>query len=337
MRLKHSAVVCVAVFCEDAGHAELGSMKRLADERVVIPDCLAGRRLDAALAKLLPDYSRSLIKAWIENGQVAEESGGSLKPRSMVQAGQEYRIRGELAAAGAVAPEFVEFDVVHADAHLIVVNKPAGLLVHPGAGHPRGTLQNGLLHRFPELQAVPRFGLVHRLDAGTTGLLIVARSPAAHQRLTKDMQARRIRREYRAVTRGCPVAGGTIDQPLGRHPRDRLRMAVRPGGRRAVTHYRLLERFPGNAFAAVRLGTGRTHQIRAHLAHIGFPLVGDSLYWRGSRKFPRPALHACKLRLEHPATAAECAFEAPLPGDLLKLLGQLAGRERDWDGYSWNE
>ena len=311
-------------------------MKRLVEERVVIPDSLAGRRLDAALAALLPDYSRGRIKNWIENGQVAGAGGGSLKPRSIVQAGQHYEIRGELAAAGAVAPELVEFGVVHSDAHLIVVNKPAGLVVHPGAGNPGGTLQNGLLHRFPELQAVPRFGLVHRLDAGTTGLLLVARSPAAHQRLTRDMQARRIRREYRAVTRGCPVAGGTIDEPLGRHPRDRLRMAVRSGGRRAVTRYRLLERFPGNAFAAVRLGTGRTHQIRAHLAHIGFPLVGDSLYARGSQGFPRPALHACALRLEHPAAAGECAFKAPLPGDLLKLLGQLAGRERDWDGYSWN-
>ena len=310
-------------------------MKRLVEERVSIPESLAGRRLDAALAKLLPDYSRSLIKAWIESGQVREESGGSLRPRSPVQAGQEYEVRGELAAAGAVQPEFVEFEVMHADSDLIVVNKPAGLVVHPGAGNPRGTLQNGLLHRFPELQAVPRFGLVHRLDAGTTGLLLVARSAPAHQRLTRDLEARRIHREYRAVTRGCPVAGGTIDQPLGRHPRDRLRMAVRPGGRTAVTHYRVLERFPANAFVAVRLETGRTHQIRAHLAHVGFPLAGDSLYARGSRDFPRVALHAHELRLEHPATAGECAFRAPLPGDLCALLGALAGRECDWNGYSW--
>ena len=183
-------------------------MKRLVEERVVIPEGLAGRRLDAALAKLLPDYSRSLIKTWIERGQVTAEDGSPLRPRSSVQAGQEYEIRAELAAAGAVEPELVEFDVVHADPDLIVVNKPAGLVVHPGAGNPGGTLQNGLLHRFPELEAVPRFGLVHRLDAGTTGLLLVARTAATHQRLTLDLQARRIRREYRAVTRGCPVAGG---------------------------------------------------------------------------------------------------------------------------------
>lgn len=311
-------------------------MKRLVEERVVIPDSLAGRRLDAALAQLLPDYSRSLIKAWIERGQITEEGGGSLRPRSPVHAGQEYEIHGELAAAGAVEPEPVEFDVVHADPDLIVVNKPAGLVVHPGAGNPGGTLQNGLLHRFPELEAVPRFGLVHRLDAGTTGLLLVARTVAAHQRLTRDMQARRIRREYRAVTRGCPVAGGTIDQPLGRHPRDRLRVAARPDGRGAVTHYRVLARFPGNAFVAVRLETGRTHQIRAHLAHAGYPLAGDSLYSRSRDGFGRPALHSGRLGARHPATGRECNFEAPLPDDMRGLLTRLAGEERDWDEFSWS-
>lgn len=310
-------------------------MKRLVEERVVIPDDLGGRRLDAALAKLLPDYSRSLIKAWIERGQVTVEGGGSLRPRSLVQAGQEYEIRGELAATGAVEPEFVEFDVVHADPDLIVVNKPAGLVVHPGAGNPGGTLQNGLLHRFPELEAVPRFGLVHRLDAGTTGLLLVARTAAAHQRLTRDLQDRRVRREYRAVTRGCPVAGGTIDQPLGRHPRDRLRKAVRPGGRNAVTHYRVLGRFTENALVAVRLETGRTHQIRAHLAHVGYPLVGDYLYSRGRNGFGRPALHAGRLGARHPATDRECNFEVPLPEDMRDLLTRLAGMERDWDDFSW--
>ena len=311
-------------------------MKRRVEERVVIPDSLAGRRLDAALAKLLPDYSRSLIKGWIERGQVTEQGGGALKPRLPVETGQEYEIRGELAAAGAVEPEFVEFGVAHADPDLIVVNKPAGLVVHPGAGNPRGTLQNGLLHRFPELEAVPRFGLVHRLDAGTTGLLLVARTAAAHQRLTCDLQARRIRREYRAVTRGCPVAGGTIDQPLGRHPRDRLRVAVRPGGRSAVTHYRVLARFPSNALVAVRLETGRTHQIRAHLAHAGYPLAGDSLYSRSRDGFDRPALHAGRLGTRHPATDRECNFEAPLPEDMCVLLTRLAGEERDWDDFSWS-
>ena len=303
-------------------------MKRLVEERVVIPEGLAGRRLDAVLAKLLPDYSRSLIKTWIERGQVTWEGGGLLRPRSLVQTGQEYEVRAELAAAGRVAPEPVEFGVAHEDADLIVVNKPAGLVVHPGAGNPGGTLQNGLLHR--------RFGLVHRLDAGTTGLLLVARTAAAHQRLTQDLQARRIRREYRAVTRGCPVAGGTIDRPLGRHPRDRLRMAVRQGGRSAVTHYRVLARFTGNAFAAVRLETGRTHQIRVHLAHAGYPLVGDSLYSRGRDGFGRPALHASRLEASHPATDEECRFEAQLPEDMRGLLTRLAGQERDWEGYSWS-
>lgn len=316
--------------------AKMRGMKRLVREHVVIPEGLAGRRLDAALAQLLPDYSRSLIKGWIEAGQVSVEGGGPLRPRTPVHTGQAYEIRGELAAAGAVEPEFVKFGVLHADRDLIVVNKPAGLVVHPGAGNPGGTLQNGLLHRFPELQTVPRFGLVHRLDAGTTGLLLVARTAAAHQRLTGDLQARRIGREYRAVTRGCPVAGGTIDQPLGRHPRDRLRRAVRPGGRAAITHFRVLERFRGNAFVAVRLETGRTHQIRAHLAHAGYPLTGDSLYSRAAPGFDRPALHAGRLEARHPATDRECVFEAPLPDDMRDLLTRLAGQQRDWDDYSWS-
>ena len=311
-------------------------MTQVVERTVLMPDSLAGRRLDSALAELLPEFSRSLIKTWIESGQVRARGGERLRPRSTVAGGEHYEIRAELTAAGAVEPQPVDFAVAHEDSDLIVVNKPAGLVVHPGAGNPGGTLQNGLLHRFPELAGVPRFGLVHRLDAGTTGLLMVARTAAAHQVLTRALQARRIHREYRAVTRGCPVAGGTIDEPLGRHPRDRLRMAVRPGGRRAVTHYRVLARFAANSFLAVRLETGRTHQVRAHLAHLGFPLIGDSLYARASGGFERPALHARELRLEHPATGEESAFVAPLPDDMGGLLNRLAGEERDWDGYSWN-
>ncbi len=304
--------------------------------RVVVPDKLAGRRLDAVLAELLPDYSRSLIKKWIENGQVFGKGVSVGPPRMPVEAGQVYEIRAQLLATGTVEPEPVEFALAHADSNLIVVNKPAGLVVHPGAGNPGGTLQNGLLHRFPELSAVPRFGLIHRLDAGTTGLLLVARTAAAHQRLTKDLQARRIQREYRAVARGCPVAGGTIDEPLGRHSRDRLRMAVRRGGRSAVTHFRILARFPRHSFLAVRLETGRTHQVRVHLAHLGYPLSGDSLYARGAVDFQRPALHARQLRLQHPATGEECEFTAPLPEDMCELLAGLAGEQRDWDRYSWS-
>ncbi len=311
-------------------------MNRLVEHRVVVPETLAGRRLDAALAELLPDYSRSQIKKWIEAGKVTVSGGAMVRPRSAVETGQKYEIRAELVATGSIEPEPVEFPVAHEDSELIVVNKPAGLVVHPGAGNPSGTLQNGLLHRFPELGGVPRFGLVHRLDAGTTGLLLVARTAAAHQRLTLDLQERCIHREYRAITRGCPVAGGTIDEPLGRHPRDRLRMSVRPGGRRAVTHFRVLARFPANSLLAVRLETGRTHQVRAHLAHLGYPLLGDFLYARGSAGFERPALHARELRLKHPGTARECTFVAPLPKDMCRLLARLAGEERDWEEYSWN-
>ena len=311
-------------------------MKRVVECRVVVPDKLAGRRLDAVLAEMLPDFSRSLIKKWIENGQVSGEEGAVGPPRMPVEAGQVYEIRAQFEAAGSVEPEPVEFALAHVDPDLIVVNKPAGLVVHPGAGNPGGTLQNGLLHRFPELGSVPRYGLIHRLDAGTTGLLLVARTPAAHQRLTRDLEKRRIQREYRAVTRGCPVAGGTIDEPLGRHSRDRLRMAVRPGGRSAVTHFRVLVRFPRHSLLAVRLETGRTHQVRVHLAHLGYPLSGDFLYARGVRDFRRPALHARQLTLQHPATGEECDFTAPLPEDMCELLAGLAGGQRDWDRYSWS-
>ncbi|WP_446830539.1 RluA family pseudouridine synthase [Candidatus Foliamicus sp.] len=311
-------------------------MKRSVVRSVVVPDRLAGRRLDAALAALIPEFSRSLIKAWIQGGQVFRGQAAIRRPRTLVEAQQTYDIRAELAAEGAVEPQPVAFEVRHADEHLIVVDKPAGLVVHPGAGNPDGTLQNGLLHRFPELAAVPRFGLVHRLDAGTSGLLMIARTAGAHQKLTRDLEARCVRREYRAVARGCPVAGATIDAPLGRHPRDRLRIAVRPGGRRAVSHFRVLQRFDKTCFLAVRLETGRTHQIRAHLAHIGFPLIGDSLYAPAHQDFGRPALHARELRLAHPATGKACVFVAPLPGDIRALLDELAGQERDWDGFSWS-
>ena len=311
-------------------------VNRVVECKVEVPQELAGRRLDAVLAELLPDYSRSLIKTWIEKGQVLGESGAIKRPRIPVEAGQVYEIRAQLQAAGSVEPEPVEFAVIHADSDLIVVNKPAGLVVHPGAGNPGGTLQNGLLHRFPELSAVPRFGLVHRLDAGTTGLLLVARTAAAHQRLTHDLQDRRIHREYRAVARGCPVAGGTIDEPLGRHSRDRLRMAVRRGGRSAVTHFRVLARFAKHSFLAVRLETGRTHQVRVHLAHVGHPLAGDTLYARVGGEFERPALHARELRLQHPGTGSERVFLAPVPEDMCGLLDRLAGERRNWDRPSWS-
>ncbi len=311
-------------------------MKRIVARSIVVPDRLAGRRLDAVLAELMPEFSRSRIKSWIESGRVTREGAPVERPRTPVGARETYRVRAALPVESSVQPQRIAFEVRHADAHLIVVNKPSGLVVHPGAGNPAGTLQNGLLHRFAELAAVPRCGLVHRLDAGTSGLLLVARTPGAHQKLTRDLESRRIHRDYRAVARGRPVAGGTIDEPLGRHSRDRLRVAVRPDGRRAVTHFRILARFPGHSFLAVRLETGRTHQIRAHLAHLGFPLAGDSLYARGAADFGRPALHARALRLEHPATGEQCAFEAPLPADLRLFLSELAGEERDWDRYSWN-
>lgn len=318
---------------------------------VLIPADLAGRRLDQALAQLLPAYSRSRLKDWILAGRV-QLDGASAAPRTPVAAGQRVTLQAVNDVRASDDPEAIELDVIYADADLAVINKPAGLVVHPGAGQPAGTLVNGLLHRWPELIALPRGGLLHRLDKETSGLLVVARSEAAHTRLVRDLQDRAITREYRAVCNGRLTAGGRIEAAVGRHPVQRTRMAVTPKGRPAVTHYRVLARFSAHSFIALRLETGRTHQIRVHMAHVGHPLVGDPQYGARPRfpvgasercrqalmNFRRQALHASHLRFVHPVSGEVLEFHAPMPADLVHLLAALSEGEPGaphFDAMSW--
>jgi 23S rRNA pseudouridine1911/1915/1917 synthase len=277
---------------------------------LTLPPDAAGLRLDQALARALPQYSRTLLSAWIESGAVQVE-GRSLRGKDKVLGGERLRIEAQLEAETGVSPEAMPLTVVFQDRSLLVIDKPAGLVVHPGAGNARHTLQNALLALDPKLALVPRAGLVHRLDKDTSGLLLVARTPESHTKLVAAMAAREITREYLAVCSGVMTAGGTVDEPIGRHPTQRTRMAVRAQGRPAVTHYRVARRFRAHTLVRVTLETGRTHQIRVHLAHIGFPVVGDPVY--GGRRrmparstpalaaqlqaFPRQALHAARLTL----------------------------------------
>lgn len=308
--------------------------------RFTVPGELAGKRFDVVLAALAPEYSRARLQRWIRDGS-ATVKHRVRRPRDPVEAGDLIEVRA--AAEAPVSPPHaawpVRLAVHYEDESVIVVDKPAGMVVHPGAGRPDRTLVNALLHHDPGLAAIPRAGIVHRLDRDTTGLLVVARTLAAHKSLVEQLAARTVGREYLAVVRGRVVAGGAIDAPIGRHPAHRTRMAVvGRGGRRAVTHFRVETRFRAHTALSVRLDTGRTHQIRVHLAHRGFPVVGDPDYGRRSgppagagpglreslRGFGRQALHARRLALRHPASGEECGWTAPPPEDLDALLAALA-------------
>jgi len=303
-----------------------------------VPLAAAGRRLDQALAEMFPDYSRSRLTAWIKAGAVTLD-GVAAPPRQLLRGGEQVRLEAELAIEVASAPEAIALSVVHEDAYLLVLDKPAGLVVHPGAGNPAGTLLNALLHHDPTLNELPRAGIVHRLDKDTSGLMVVAKTLAAHTALVEMLSRHAVERQYEAVVLGTLVAGGTIDAPIGRHLGDRLRQAVRDeeDGKHAVTHYRLRERFRANSLIQCNLETGRTHQIRVHLAHIHHPLVGDPLYGGGLRLpkgatpeliaalrgFRRQALHAERLAFEHPVTGEAMAFEVPRPADMEALIAAL--------------
>jgi 23S rRNA pseudouridine1911/1915/1917 synthase len=304
--------------------------------QVTIPDALRGRRLDQALAELVPDYSRSRLQQWIRAGQVTLDARVA-QVREKVVGGEIVNIAADLPAETAGAPEAIELDVVHADRELLVINKPAGLVVHPAAGNPAGTLLNALLHYDPGLAALPRAGIVHRLDKATSGLMVVARTLTAHKRLVEALQARHVTREYLAVVNTVLTAGGTIDAPIGRHPVDRKRMAVTPGGKPAVTHYRVEERYRAHTLVRVRLETGRTHQIRVHMAHNHTPIVGDPVYG-GRLRLPagasealrealsgcrRQALHATRLELEHPASGETVSWKVGVPEDMARLIKAL--------------
>jgi 23S rRNA pseudouridine1911/1915/1917 synthase len=302
---------------------------------------LAGLRLDQALARVLPQYSRSRLTSWIEAGAV-QVDGQRLRPKDRVLGGEEVRIEARVEPVEALIPEPIPLTLVHKDRALLVVNKPAGLVVHPGAGVGRHTMVNALLALDPSLALVPRAGLVHRLDKDTTGLVLVARTIESHTALVAALAKREIRRQYVAVCTGVMTGGGTVDEPIGRHRTQRTRMAVRSDGRAAVTHYRVLKRFRAHTLLRAELETGRTHQIRVHLAHIGYPLVGDPLYAGRRRipagcspellaeleRFPRQALHAERLGLTHPRSGKEVEWEAPVPPDMQGLIDALEADRR---------
>jgi 23S rRNA pseudouridine1911/1915/1917 synthase len=296
----------------------------------------AGMRLDQAAAELFCDYSRARLQKWIRTGDLRVD-GQAQKPTYRVLGGEVLELDAEPEYRDDVLPQNIPLEIIHADEDIIVIDKPAGLVVHPAAGNPDGTLQNALLNFDPRLAALPRAGIVHRLDKDTSGVMVVARSLRAHTSLVEQLQTRAMSRVYRAVVFGEMISGGTIDAPIGRHPVDRKRMAVVASGRPAVTHYRLVERFRGLSYIEVALETGRTHQIRVHMTHIGHALVGDPVYGRSSRRrggmsgelaevlrsFARQALHAYKIELTHPASGRVVRFSATLPMDLAALLDKL--------------
>jgi 23S rRNA pseudouridine1911/1915/1917 synthase len=303
---------------------------------LVLPREAAGLRLDQALARALPQYSRARLQGWIEAGAIRVD-GRQLRAKDKVLGGEQVEVATRLEADERVMAEAQPLAVVHQDRALWVINKPAGMVVHPGAGNPRRTLQNALLALDPKLALVPRAGLVHRLDKDTSGLLVVARTPEAHSRLVAALAEREIERIYLAICSGAMTGGGTVDAPIGRHRTQRTRMAVRNDGRESVTHYRIVERYRDHTLVRVQLETGRTHQIRVHLAHIGYPVVGDPVYGGRGRSpagcspalravlsaFPRQALHAARLALAHPLTGRPLAWEAPLPEDMARLVSAL--------------
>ena len=309
----------------------------LIQREATVTEAQHGKRLDQVAAELFPDYSRSRLQAWIRDGALLID-GTALRPRDRVEAGNRLVLNAELQEEVSWQGEAIDLAPIHEDEDILVIDKPAGLVVHPAAGNRSGTLVNALLSAYPELAALPRAGIVHRLDKDTSGLMVVARSLRAHTSLVEQLQARSVSREYAAVCIGAMTGGGTVDEPIGRHPRARKKMAVvASGGKPAVTHYRVEERFAHHTLVAVRLETGRTHQIRVHMAHIRYPLVGDPVYGgrprlpRGAapelvdtlRQFPRQALHARRLGLEHPGSGEPCSWEAPLPADMEALLDCL--------------
>jgi 23S rRNA pseudouridine1911/1915/1917 synthase len=303
-----------------------------------VPDSQAGDRLDQVAARLFDEYSRSRLQSWIKDGSLLVD-GKQCRPRDKVASGAKLSVNAESEQEVTWKAQDIDLDVVYEDESIIVINKPAGLVVHPAAGHADGTLVNALLNHAPELDQLPRGGIVHRLDMDTSGIMVAARTLAAHHHLVAQLQARTVKRQYCAVCIGTMTGGGTIDEPMGRHPRHRKKMAVvAMGGKPAITHYKVVRRYGHHTRIAVSLETGRTHQIRVHMAHRHYPLIGDPSYGgrpklpKGAsqelidtlRGFPRQALHAEILGLIHPASGEERQFECPLPDDMIALLDVLA-------------
>ncbi len=297
----------------------------------------AGKRLDVVLAEIFPEYSRSRLKIWIEQGQVLV-NGEAAKPKLKMSGDEELQLSVQsIESEESCVAEDIPLNIVYQDESIIVINKAADFVVHPAAGHYSGTVQNALLHHDASLAEIPRAGIVHRLDKDTTGLMVVARNLSSHKYLVDQIQKHEVTREYQAVVYGVMTGGGVVDQPIGRHPRDRIKMAVRENGREAVTHYRLLKRFREHSHIKVQLETGRTHQIRVHMSYLHHPIVGDSVYAGRHRvpagaqqellgylqAFKRQALHAWRLSFVHPESGEDVTFEAPLPDDMQQLITLL--------------
>ncbi len=308
----------------------------------IVPDELDGKRFDQIAAKLFPDFSRARLQSWIKSGDLTV-SGQTHKVKDKLMGGVQLQLHAELVNDEVYEAQDIPLDIVYEDDTLLVVNKPAGLVVHPAAGNRDGTLLNGLLFHCEGLAAIPRAGIVHRIDKETTGLLVVAKTLKAHHSLVKQLQKKTVFREYEAIAGGVLTGGRTIEAPIARHPTQRTRMAVVENGKDAVTHFRVIERFRSHTHIKVQLETGRTHQIRVHLAHLRYPLLGDPLYSRlrlpkgashdlvkALKEFPRQALHARTLGLIHPETKEEMEWTTDLPEDMQTMLDLLrADAEED--------
>ena len=305
--------------------------------QAVVPETMLGKRLDQALATLFPDYSRSRIKEWILADHVSVDGEIVNKPREKMLGEELIEINALIELQTQHEAQKIALNIVYEDADIMVINKPTNLVVHPGAGNASGTVLNALLSHAPEIASVPRAGIVHRLDKDTTGLMVIAKTIPAQTHLVEQLQAREISREYEAVAYGTMIAGGLVDEPIGRHATKRINMAVRESGKPAVTHYRVKEKFRAHTYLRLKLETGRTHQIRVHMAHLRHPLVGDQAYGgrprlpkasselmiETIRSFRRQALHAVQLELAHPVTGEWMSWQAPLPADFVHLLDVL--------------
>ena len=302
-----------------------------------VPETMFDKRLDQCLALLFPEYSRSKLKEWILADYVLVDGEVVNTPRLKLKSGETIEIKATQEVQVTNTPQDIDLDIVFEDEHIMIINKHAGLVVHPGAGNQDGTLLNALLAKVPNIDQVPRAGIVHRLDKDTTGLMVVAKTLPAQTSLVEQLQSRSMGREYEALVMGTMVAGGLVDEPIGRHPTKRTSMAVSEAGKEAVTHYRVKEKFRAYTYLRLKLESGRTHQIRVHMSHIKHPLVGDNLYGgrprlpknasesfvNTLRGFKRQALHAAQLSLTHPITQEEMTFQAPLPEDFVHLLAEV--------------
>jgi 23S rRNA pseudouridine1911/1915/1917 synthase len=317
-------------------------MSQFVEADFVVPLELSGVRFDQVLSELMPDYSRSRLQQWIKLGHVTVNQQ-ALKSKEKVKVNDLIEVKAELESQGEWVAEDIPLDIVYQDDEILIINKPLNMVVHPAPGNYSGTLVNALLHHFPGIESVPRAGIVHRLDKDTTGLMVVAKTLTAHAHIVDQLQSREMGREYEAITAGVMTGGGTVNEPIARSPKNRKKMAVNLFGKHAVTHYRVIDKFAAHTHIRVKLETGRTHQIRVHMSHIKYPLIGDTTYGgrlripasvtesakEALRQFGRQALHAKKLTLVHPKTGETMSWEVDLPEDMQGLLDILNESDRE--------